>query len=566
MAATVEQANSYYGFSYYYYPFVDEKGKNRQLRLWDNIYNDYYAKGYLKDDMLEQVSKGKTVTFQKDDNQKTYIVKKVPYVTKAGKTLQIVEITADQPDDSVIINQNLEKIVSTVFDDTGHFNYNEPQRQVDRLGLNKNWRTWSTEEKLNDKNFKYANVKVYQYHVSNSDIMIYCKYSIAENKIYVLDEAEYKAEIKKYKDEEDTRNTLYLQYEKQLNDWFDEIKAKYYDDANDTIIQPDTDTFLANIQIDDNRVAGMLTSQFYTNSKRSIFKSLFCYRPYWHLNKYNLQPDAIEENKTRFLQNFKVYVEFSKKAYFRKDLWKKLETVGLEELTKDVEFDTAVNLGYFPIVKKIMTKQKENSPKYIIFEMYKEETDIPALEYKLLNLLKLYYDFQNMPEKDRRSIARFVAKNRLKEYYEEVQQFDDVLEDLMEERDKDPKLLKPMIDRITGTSKTGFIKDKSYYFEKRGRLRNTIALYKPVEFVEELRKHINEYNYSSGVAQLMNIELDADESFVFQFITLANSKDDNDFDGRRLLNLTRIYNYHNPNKRIGFVFDNINSDDEDEEQ
>ena len=169
-----------------------------------------------------------------------------------------------------------------------------------------------------------------------------------------------------------------------------------------------------------------------------------------------------------------------------------------------------------------------------------------------------------MPEKDRKAIAKFIAKYKLSDYYERISKYDDVLEVLIDES-KDPKLLKPILNSIAGTSRANCLKDKTYYFEKRGRLRRDVILYKPIELVEELRKHIKEFNVSSDVAILTNIELDSDASFIFQFYTFAKTDGDTSgFDGRRMLNLTRIYNRYHKDK-IGFTFDNSDDEDVDEE-
>ena len=65
------------------------------------------------------------------------------------------------------------------------------------------------------------------------------------------------------------------------------------------------------------------------------------------------------------------------------------------------------------------------------------------------------------------------------------------------------------------------------------------------------------------MAILTNIELNPDESFVFQFYTFAgNNSAEGEFDGRRMLNLTRIYNRHHPNEKIGFYFNNTSNNDE----
>ena len=190
--------------------------------------------------------------------------------------------------------------------------------------------------------------------------------------------------------------------------------------------------------------------------------------------------------------------------------------------------------------------------------MYQDIIDPVDLKDKLLNLLKVYYDFYDMPEKDRRAIAKYIAKHKLSDYYDRISKVEEVLDV--------PKLVKPLLEGIAGTPKANILKNKTYYFEKRGRLRN-VLLYKPIELVESLRDCIKEFNSSSGVAILTNIELDADESFIFQFYTFAEAEgDEQGFDGRRMLNLTRIYNRNHPNAKIGFYFNNESEDSSEDDE
>ena len=239
----------------------------------------------------------------------------------------------------------------------------------------------------------------------------------------------------------------------------------------------------------------------------------------------------------------------------------RIDDEGLPSVVADVDVDLALDLGIFREVQKILKKYGDSSVKYICMNMYPEIVDKIDLETRLLNLLKVYYDFYDIPEKDRKSIAKFIAKHKLSDYYERISRYDDVLETLIDES-KDPKLLKPILNDIAGTSRASCLKDKTYYFEKRGRLRRDVILYKPIELVEELRKYIKEFNVSSDVAILTNIELDADASFVFCFYTFAKTDGDTSgFDGRRMLNLTKIYNRnHKKEEKIGFIFNNEDDD------
>ena len=63
--------------------------------------------------------------------------------------------------------------------------------------------------------------------------------------------------------------------------------------------------------------------------------------------------------------------------------------------------------------------------------------------------------------------------------------------------------------------------------------------------MDRLRDLIPLYNVTSDVAVLHNIELDATgEEFTYQFYTFSKDNNGDDFDGRRLQYMTRLYNQH----------------------
>ena len=48
----------------YYFPYKDEKGKNRgiPIKIW--VYKEYYEPGYLTDEMIEEMLAGKNIEFE----------------------------------------------------------------------------------------------------------------------------------------------------------------------------------------------------------------------------------------------------------------------------------------------------------------------------------------------------------------------------------------------------------------------------------------------------------------------------------------------------------------------
>lgn len=559
----------------WYYPYKDEKGKDHGLKIFDEIYEKYYMTGYLKDIHLEEMILGKVITFnvpKKDGSgERPITAKLVDYTTKAGRHCKIIQFESDKVDDTIIIKSNLEKIALSYWN-SGRFNYMKPQEVLNNLDLDNEWKTYATYEKLSALEIDVGTIKIYRPRSrKDDDLVTYCK--VEADKCEMIDEATYKSLVAKNEETRKEIDRKYLESAEKvstlrntLRNWIESIETEI--NANGKVDYDKLEDLVYDVSIPnfDNRLSGYLVSRYaktakdyINNAKSSVLK----------ITSHNCDnPEEIDkitsEIKNTLLCNLKIWLEYVKLISIRSILFSDYQAVGLEALTESIDIDTALSLGYFPTVKKILVKYGKGAPEYIIFNLYREELNAEILKDKLLNILKIYYDFYDMPEKDRKSIAKFIAKNNIKEYYNKIKEYDDVLETLID-NSRDPRLTKPLLESIAGTSRAAILKDKTFYFEKRGWLRNEILLYKPIELVDELRKCIKEFNVSSNVAILTNIELDSDESFIFQFYTFADSEgDDKGFDGRRMLNLTRIYNRTHPKERIGFYFNNGDVDSMEE--
>lgn len=564
----------------WYYQYIDANGKKRNLSIFDEVYTNYLSKGYLTEAHLEAIVTGKTISFKipkkSGNGEITVTAKLIPYTRKDGKETKIIDFQTDQADDLAIVKAKGEAIVTSYWDGN-RFSYNKPLQFIDTLDLEQQWKTWSQDRSLNN-GIRVGTVKCYRPKVRQDEgITFYCK--VENGKCEQISEEQYKTLIAAHDEQEKKEQEEYRKnYDGMMavrNDalkWLNGIIDKIWPGgAKPTTAQliANAEPVVANVNVPnlEDRIAGMMNSTtMYKTNMSSYFENARTEIKTKITTKNYTETGVVDDIKNRLLNNIKSYIEYAKVKQFRADLYQKYQSMGLDVLTFPVDIDSALSLGYFPTVQKILVKYKADAPKYIINNMYPEIIDTNVLETHLLNMLKIYYDFYDMPEKDRKAIAKFVAQNRINDYYEAVSKFDDVLEILID-NSRDPRLTKPLLEGIAGTAKANVLKDKTYYFEKRGRLRGNIILYKPVELVEELRKHIKEFNVSSGVAILTNIELDADESFIFQFYTFAEGEgDEKGFDGRRMLNLTRIYNRSHPNAKIGFYFDNESEDsDEDDE-
>lgn len=560
--------NGPYGW---YYCYVNSKGQERFQNIPQAVYDKYYAHGYLTDSHLESiVEHNKTVTFcipkKNGDGQTTVTAKLVPHISRAGKKCKRIDFESDESiDDIAIIKANLEKIALAYWNND-RFDWSKPQKILDTLPLDKQWKTYAKYTTLNNK--PYGWVKIYQpYSKSNNEFCVYL--TIDGTICKVIDESTYKAAEKtdtenrqKVEDERNRKKTELIEVYKNINKWLD----SFIQIGNTNIVNT-IGPYVENISFDrvSNRVISYLRST--GNVNLSVNKIIADAK---NSLKYNITIQnyndlaAVNNFKIQILENLKVAVEYYRIIEYRLSLLDRCNKEGLSNLTDSINIDTALNLGYFNQVKRALTNFKRDAPDYIIMKMYPEELDLHVLEDRLLNMLKVYYDFYDFPEKDRKAIAKFIAVHKQSEYYEQISKFDDVVEVLID-NSRDPKLTKPILESIAGTSRASMLKNKTYYFEKRGRLRKNYLINRPMELLDGLRDCIKIFNSSSGVAILTNIELDTDESFIFQFYTFANGEGDSSgFDGRRMLNLTRIYNKsHNP--KISFYFEHEeDSDTEDD--
>lgn len=559
-------ANVLHGQWGYYYPYSDETGKHG-LKILDWVYSKYYQPGYLTDELIEEMLADKIITFEvpgKGDIR----AQLVPYVNKKGistKIIKFLDSDSTKIDDSRAIAANSEKIATSYWDaSTSRFNYKLPQMEIDSLELDKRWKTYARYDYISDDQM-YGTIKIYRPKARKDDsIILYCLVNTSTGECKESSEEEIKTLKAKIRAEYDEITRLNKEARAPLTTFVNDIVNAIWGGSSltikDFVINAEPIVGSVDVPNLEELVKGLMTSKnipylntYFDNARRSI-----------SCIDRNSSEEEKNEIKNKLLKQLKIRHEYEKSKNVRRELYQRIEDEGLQSVVEDIDIDTALDLGYFKEVKKILVKYKTNVEKAICFYMYPEIIDRVELETRLLNLLKVYYDFYDMPEKDRKSIAKFIAKHKLSDYYDRISRYDDILEVLID-NSRDPKLLKPILNDIAGTSRASCLKDKTYYFEKRGRLRRDVILYKPIELVEELRKHIKEFNVSSDVAVLTNIELDADASFIFQFYTFANTEGDTSgFDGRRMLNLTRIYNRYHKDK-IGFTFDNNDDDSEDDE-
>lgn len=229
----------------------------------------------------------------------------------------------------------------------------------------------------------------------------------------------------------------------------------------------------------------------------------------------------------------------------RRGLFRDYCNKGLEELVRDVNINNALDFSYFDIFQRgLVKKQGERAAvEHICDNIFVESLDATSLKEDLLNVLKIYYEFNNISEKNIASLAPFIINNNLKKYYDDMLLYDEAIEPIIK-TSKDKKLLSRVLKKIAGTSLAATYADRNstFYFERKVRAKNIVM--NPVQLLNDLVALIPEYNDRSDVVVLFNIILNADESFTYQFYTFAEDESGGDMDGRRVGNMTRIYNRH----------------------
>lgn len=533
----------------WYYAYIDDNGKPSGIKILDDIYDKYVSKKYITEKILDDMLAGKTIKLKvpMSTGEETIEAKIIPYTTKNGKNTKIISINSDRTPDEDVIKANIEKIAFSYWNQG--FDYRRPQDELNKLDLARKWKTYAISETILTN--KYGIITIYKSR-REDNIVVYLEVNPDTDNCRIIDETQYKAikksfeeqQIEKQKELELIRQQL-AKGRKELLDWGKSIyEHKTYDE-----ILAEIEKISPNLEI-----SSLAASYTLYNRNKAVntiiesFKDRISYDYGTRINSSN-----IDDFKNKFLMSLKAAIIHNKLQNTRTNLYKSVKDNGLAQVTDNISIDTTLDLGYFTQFKKIInTKNQDAAIRKICYECYPNETSPDKLQESLLNLLRIYYEFYDFPEKNRKAIAKFIAVNKLSEYYDKIKNFDDVLEVLVD-NSQDPKLLKPILSGIAGTSKTSMLKNKNCYFERQVRLKDRL-LYKPIELLERLRDCIPEYNMASKVVILANIELNADESFNLQFYTFSGEKDGSDFDGRRTSYLTRLYNMKYPKERIEFEF------------
>lgn len=248
------------------------------------------------------------------------------------------------------------------------------------------------------------------------------------------------------------------------------------------------------------------------------------------------------------------------------NIYNDVETRGLSAVVSGVDIDLALDTSTFKDAQTVLKHRKAtgDGARYICMNLFKDETNLSVLRGKILNTLKIYDEITNFPKKDILSLTRFLIDNSLKDYLDKVAEFDEAVELIMDMGNQEQK--ETVIRKFVNNPDRDYkiLHDKGYYFEKRLTVKNKdeVEVRNMIEVLADLKDLIPEFNNNSDVAVLHNIVLDKDgETLICQFYTFSTDTSGEDMDGRRLLNLARLYNRSHKVK-LYFNHDDINNEDD----
>lgn len=550
------------------------------------VYFYYKIEKYITQEMVENLLEGKPATFKRkslfgySENslklESRVSEKGFPY----GSIVEDKEIATY--DDRPTVKGALNRIIPNDFMEKAEVE-KHIKGVLDSLSLIKEYKifveTLAPIDDLGDKFIHFTIYRDYKYQsgLHNPQYQVMDKYLRYENNsfvdectelVYLTNKNEYKIkanELKAKKEEEQLqRNIENLKenrkkfilptvtnesfMEQELQELFDEIWDGKYNEYIDVEITSYKDNACSRYNHMSNEEITMFCKNKNTYVEVSIPYLNTIYLEYDEDNnligkitqaEYKKAIKSIEDEYGEYTSNKR------KIQAVRSDLYSEYSKVGLAELVSNVDIDNVLNLDTFNKFSTGMVKKQGESAavEYICFDFLKGSLNAELLKEELLNILKIYYEFNNISAKNIASLAPFIVNNNLKKYYDDMLLYDEAIEPIIK-NSKDKKLLSRVLKRIAGTSLAATYADRNstFYFERKVRAKNIVM--NPVQLLNELVALIPEYNDRSDVVVLFNIILNADESFTYQFYTFAEDESGGDMDGRRVGNMTRIYNRH----------------------
>ena len=552
--------------------------------LVNNYKNPYYEKDdgsriyfginhkYATEELIESLIEGKPTTFERKSlfGYSKVSVSLKDNISKAGRAYQTVMEgdVVEEFDDRPIITAAENRIISDTF--LTKDNYIKHIKAVlDSLSLIKEYNIHinilTIDENDISKSGAHINIIIYRNYknrngIYDKELQVYNKYFEYSNKGTLARECS-SIEFSKSKSKYEELKTTNLR--DQILDYKNNIILKsylyLYSYRNECIkVLSDANIAFRTIFVETSEARITKTKDKCKYVSITIDNLVFLYAKYNEDGMLDSEISEDDYNKANkaFIDEYAEYqTNRNNINTFRANLYSQYETEGLEAVVKDITLDTALDMGYFTVFQTGLAKiqSEDKAIKVLCFDTYPSEENLDILKVDIMNILKIYYEFNNISQKNVASLAPFIIRHNLKKYYDDMLLYDEAIEPIIKQS-KDKKLLKKALTKIAGTTRAATYVDRSstFYFEKTVRAKNMVM--NPVQLLNDLVSLIPEYNDRSDVVVLFNIVLNDDESFTYQFYTFAEDSSGGDMDGRRVGNMTRLYNQCHKNK-IAFEYE-----------
>lgn len=562
-----------------YYEYTLD-GKKTILGLEDKRPEDSSLLGITletAEQVNELINKGQ-IDFKLKDELIT--AKLVPYVNKKGETVQIIKYSKPYSEDTTTysditkIVEQKEAIIAIFSDNSDTYdNYYAKIKTNDYLksiGLGKyHCSTQPTELSTVVKVIIYFGKKSDVNKTENQVFTMYLEsttrsgYKVARIEIshsdYLEKLNEYREKSRIAEEQRATEQKLLEDSRTEGRKWLQELNDKIWN-GNKSLSYAQAVEALAPIvsSVPSDPAAASKKPLTTINDVIDITKADYIGQYFYSYSSKRTKD--LQDMKNSVMKSLRHIYDYYKLLVVRITIRDEANSLGIESVVGDIDSSSildSLDLGEFKKLQKALVGSSRPIS-YICMNMYDDIIDPDKLKISILRMLKIYYDFNDFPTKDIKAIAKFVAVHDIKEYQETMLEYNEAIEVMLDEGK--PAVKKRVLESISGGKRgksfdISFLKAKSYYFERTARLKDDS---KDVTHVlDELRSLIDEFNTSSDVAILVNIELNSDESFVYQFYTFADSSSKDKIDGRRVQHMTKLYNRGRPdNKKIYFDYEN----------
>lgn len=262
---------------------------------------------------------------------------------------------------------------------------------------------------------------------------------------------------------------------------------------------------------------------------------------------------TVSKCSEKHINNFKYFIsEVLNNIYLReslrfvrKSINNEIEKSGIDTVVSNIIVDDSLNLGSFRYVNQLIELGKDSYTE-LVNKAFLEETNPEQLEKLILQLLKLYYEFNHPSEKNHAYLSEFLVKNKLSKskFMSDLCDWSDSVQTMW------PMLTttqrKQFAERIPVDStyrirKTVYIRKSVYNTKHEGKWQRTDSTVQyGSDLLEKMRGVMAIFNDENEHTRILDITEGSDNSYIFDFITYK--LEDTDVDGRRLSEFTAMFN------------------------